>query len=174
MEIEELSNLVQTHGRALYGFCYKLMGNKEDADDLYQETFLKAMEVRHKLDANQNPKSFLISIAVHLRNNYRRKYARRQRIAPTAELNDTVDKAFLPDGVATPEDAVLSDELRRIIQTAADRLGDRFKIPLYMHYTADMSIEEIAEALEIPSGTVKSRLHQARKAMKKFLEVEIS
>lgn len=172
LDIEALGNLVQLHGKAIYGFCYKLAGNKADTDDLYQETFLKAIEVRHKLDASQNPKGFLISIAVGLRKNNRRKWARRQRIAPIAELNEAVDKHYWPYSNETPEDAVLSQELRGMIQAAADRLDDRLRIPLYMHYTAEMSIDEVASALRIPSGTVKSRLSRAREAVKKMLEVE--
>lgn len=172
MDIDELSDLITLHGKAIYGFCYKLAGNKADTDDLYQETFLKAMEVRHKMDGNQNPKAFLISIALQLRKNKRRKFAWRQRIAPTSELNEAVDKASWPQIEATPEDAVLSDELRGILQAAVERLDDKLKIPLYMYYTAEMSIEEIASALRIPSGTVKSRLFLARRAMKKILEVE--
>lgn len=172
MDIDELTNLIKTHGKALYGFCYRLAGNKEDADDLYQETFLKAIELIHKMDTNQNPKGFLISIAIRLRKNNRRKFAWRQRIAPTAELNEAVDKASLPETEATPENVVLSLELRDTIQAAADRLEDKLKIPLYMHYTAEMSIEEIASVLSIPPGTVKSRLFKARRNMKKLLEVE--
>lgn len=170
--MDELSDLVKLHGKAIYGFCHKLAGNKTDTDDLYQETFLKAMEMRHKIDVNQNPKGFLISIAIRLRKNNRRKFAWRQRIAPTAELNEVVDKACLPTGAETPEDAVLSDEFSGMIQSAAEGLVDKLKIPLYMYYTAEMSVDEIALALRIPSGTVKSRLYQARKAMKKILEVE--
>ncbi|MFC4305399.1 RNA polymerase sigma factor [Cohnella boryungensis] len=171
MDIEELSDLVQRHGKAIYGFCYRLAGNRADTDDLYQETFLKAMEVRHRMDASQNPKAFLIGIAVQLHRNKRRKFAWRQRIAPTAELNDAADMAWRTTGEATPEEAVLSDELRDMIQAAADKLNDKLKIPLYMHYTAEMSVEEISAALGIPSGTVKSRLYLARKAMRKRLEV---
>lgn len=174
MDIDELTNLIKIHGKAVYGFCYRLAGNKEDADDLYQETFLKAIEVIHKMDTNQNPKSFLIAIAIRLRKNNRRKFAWRQRIAPTAGLNEAVDHASVSESEATPEDAVLSHELRDMIQAAADRLEDKLKIPLYMHYTAEMSIEEIAQALRIPPGTVKSRLFKARSNMKKLLEVESS
>lgn len=172
MDIEELSNLIELHGRAIYGFCHKLTGNKADTDDLYQETFLKAMELRHKMDVSQNPKGFLISIAIGLRRNYRRKFAWRRRIAPMAELNEAVNMTSLPGGDGTPEEALLSSELRGAIRAAADRLNDKLKLPLYMYYTVDMSVDEIAAVLRIPTGTVKSRLHQARKAMKKALEVE--
>ena len=66
MDIDELIELVQLHGKSIYGFCYKLTGTKEETDDLYQETFLKAVELRHKMDGERNPKAFLIAIAVHI------------------------------------------------------------------------------------------------------------
>jgi len=172
LDIEALSELIKLHGKAIYGFCYKLSGNQADADDLYQETFLKAMEVRHKMDVSQNPKAFLISVAIQLRKNKRRKFAWRQRIAPTAGFNEAVDEKIWRADEATPEDAVLSHELRSRVQAAADSLNEKLRIPLYMYYTVEMSVAEIATALRIPSGTVKSRLHQARKAMKRILEVE--
>jgi len=172
LESDELIELVKLHGKSIYGFCCKLTGNRADADDLYQETFLKAVELRFKMDASRNPKSFLISIAVLLHKNHRRKLAWRQRIAPTAELGEAADRfASLASG-ATPEDALLSLELRTMIREAAHRLNDKLKLPLYMHYTADMTIEEIASVLRIPPGTVKSRLHKARENMRKVLEVD--
>lgn len=172
MDIDELIEIVELHGKSIYGFCYKLKGNKEDTDDLYQETFLKAVELRHKIDAARNPKAFLISIAVRLHNNHRRKFAWRQRIAPTAELNEAASNISSLASAMTPEDAVLSLELRSMIQHAAHLLDDKLKLPLYMYYTADMTIEEIAAALKIPSGTVKSRLHKARTTMRKVMEVD--
>jgi len=172
LDIEALSELIELHGKAIYGFCYKLSGNKADADDLYQETFLKAMEVRHKMDVSQNPKAFLISIAIQLRKNKRRKFAWRQRIAPAAGFNEAVDESRLHADNTTPEDAVLSHELRSAVQAAADRLDEKLRIPLYMYYTVEMSVSEIASALKIPSGTVKSRLYKAREAMRTILEVE--
>lgn len=172
MEIDELIELVKLHGKSIYGFCYKLTGNKEDTDDLYQETFLKAVELRTKMDASHNPKAFVISIAIRLHKNHRRKLAWRQRIAPTAHLDDAANKPGSFAIEATPEDAVLSLELRSMIQEAAHRLNDKLKLPLYMYYTAEMTVEEIASALRIPPGTVKSRLHKARKTMREVLEVD--
>ncbi|GAA0357117.1 RNA polymerase sigma factor SigW [Bacillus horti] len=172
MDIDELIELVKLHGKSIYAFCFKLTGNKEDTDDLYQETFLKAMELRQKMDASRNPKAFIISIAIRLHKNHRRKFVRRHRIAPTTDFND-VANSFGSLGIeASPEDAVLSLELRSIIQGAVHQLNDKLKLPLYMYYTADMTIEEIAVALRVPKGTVKSRLHKARQIMKKVLEAD--
>nr|WP_230986596.1 sigma-70 family RNA polymerase sigma factor [Cohnella fermenti] len=174
LEPDELIELVRQHGKSIYAFCYRLTGNKADTDDLYQETFLKAVELRHKMDASRNPKAYLLSIAIRLNRNHRRKFAWRQRIVPTSEL-DAATGAGTFDSLAseaTPEDAVLSLELRSMVQDAANRLGDKLKLPLYLYYTADMAVEEIASALGIPAGTVKSRLHTARKLMRQALEVE--
>ncbi|MFC4600343.1 RNA polymerase sigma factor [Cohnella hongkongensis] len=172
MDIDELIELVRLHGKSVYGFCYRLTGNKEDTDDLYQEACLKAVELLPKMDASRNPKAYLISIAIRLHRNHRRKLAWRRKIAPMAEL----DEAATPSGPlaseATPEDAVLSLELRASIEAAAHRLNDKLKLPLYLYYTANMTVEEIASVLSIPPGTVKSRLHKARMTMRQVLEVD--
>lgn len=174
MDSEELGVLIELHGKAIYNFCFKLTGNKQDADDLYQETFLKAMEVRHKISTDKNPKSFLISITLGLWKNSRRKFAWRRRIAPeAAEWGDSIGELGGIGGEVSPEDTVLSNELRSMIQEATETLEDKFKIPLYMYYTAEMSIDEIAAALHIPSGTVKSRLYQARQLLKTILEASL-
>lgn len=171
MDITELNELVRTHGKAIYGFCHKLAKNRNDADDLYQETFLKAMELYHKIDNGNNPKGFLISIAVRQWKNNRRKYARRNRLAPIEELNEYLGSNIISKEMS-PDSIVISNELRSTLQTAADKLNDKLRIPLYMYYTAGMSNEEISVALKIPEGTVKSRLFKARKTLKNILEVE--
>jgi len=171
LDIADLSDLVKLHGKSIYGFCYKLTKNRVDTDDLYQETFLKAVELCHKIDRDNNPKGFLISIALGLWNNKRRKYAWRQRIAPILEFNDDINSCYIyKDESSTPEDIIISNELCGMIQTATDSLNDKLKIPLYMYYTAEMSVEDIASTLKIPTGTVKSRLHTARRLLKKILE----
>lgn len=173
MDIADLSDLVRLQGKAIYGFCYMLTKNKSDTDDLYQETFLKAMELCHRIDQDNNPKGFLISIAAGLWKNNRRKYARRRRIAPIEEFHENENNDYIFKDESTPEDVVVSNELRVMIQTAVNKLNYKLKIPLYMYYTAEMSNEDIAAALKIPVGTVKSRLYKARKTLKDSLEWEV-
>lgn len=170
MDITDLNEFVSLHGNAVYGFCHKLAKNRADTDDLYQETFLKAMELCHKIDMNNNPRGFLISIAVRLWRNNRRKYARRNRLAPVEELNENISSSYISSEKLSPENIAVSRELRHAIQNAADKLNDKLRIPLYMYYTAGMSNEDIAAALKIPQGTVKSRLYKARKILKNTLE----
>lgn len=74
MNTREISELVEMHGNAIYTFCCSLTHNKIEADDLYQETFLKAIERKGKIHQNENPKSYLIAIAIGIWKNSRRKY----------------------------------------------------------------------------------------------------
>lgn len=173
MDSSDLSNLIALHGKTIYGFCRRLTNNRSETDDLYQETFLKAMEMCNKIDKNGNPKGFLISIAVGIWKNSRRKYVRRKRIAPAEELHEELGSLYIPEDQSNPENAVLSKELAITVQNAVNSLTDKLKLPLYMYYTAEMSNEEIASALKIPSGTVKSRLYKGRKKLKEILELEV-
>ncbi len=171
MNLADLSDIVEFDGKYIYSFCYKLTKNKHDSDDLYQETFLKAIELCHKIDIGKNPKAYLISIAIRLWKNNRRKYAWRQRIVRMEPLNEEQYNASAINPETTPEDITITRELNLMIQKAADKLSDKYKLPLYMYYTVGLSIDDIAMALKIPSGTVKSRLHRARRSLKNELEV---
>ena len=73
MDISEINALIDQYGKDIFSFCKKLTYSEHDAEDLYQDTFLKAFESREKIDINNNPKSYLISIAVFLWNNKKRK-----------------------------------------------------------------------------------------------------
>ena len=81
MTLIQLEECIDIYGKDIYGFCRQVTGNRQDGDDLYQDTFMKALELKDKIDRQQNPKSYLLSIAVRLWKNRRRKYAWRQRIA---------------------------------------------------------------------------------------------
>lgn len=163
----EFSRLIAKHGKAIYSFCRKLAKTQADTDDLYQETFLKAMETAGKIDSQKNPKAYLLSIAIGIWQNNRRKYAWRQRIAPTEAYDE--DRGEVQQ---TTEDAVLSRERIQRVQAAVDALDEKYRLPLYLYYTAELSIREIADMMRLPQGTVKSRLYKARSILKTDLEVD--
>lgn len=169
MNLTEFNRLIDLYGKDIYSFCLNLTRQKADADDLYQETFLKAMECFKKIDKEKNPKAYLTALAVGIFRNNRKKYAIRERIVPTEPFyEETVETVKATE--ASPEEQFISKELKEEIKKTADRLPDKFRIPLYMYYTSQMTVEEIAAALHIPKGTVKSRLHKARNLMKQGLE----
>ncbi|MNC11611.1 ECF RNA polymerase sigma factor SigW [compost metagenome] len=169
---EEFSVLISRHGNEIFSFCFYLTGNRTDAEDLYQEAFLKALERIHMINREQNPKALLLALAAGLWKNHRRKAAWRMRIAPMKHFDGEISSPEKMGGSPTPEDIAILHEQSDLLRKAACSLKECYKVPLLMHYTAELSVEEIAIALHIPKGTVKSRLHHARKKIKQAMEVD--
>lgn len=169
MNLTELNKLIELYGKYIYSFCLNLTGQKAEADDLYQETFLKAVEHLGKIDRESNPKAYFISVAAGIYRNNRKKYAVRYRIAPMEPLSEQIPET-MASSEQSPEEQMIVCEQKEEIKKAALRLPEKLRVALYMYYTAQMSVEEIAKALKIPKGTVKSRLHKARSSMKQILE----
>lgn len=172
MTREELTNLIIDYGKQIYSFCCYLTRNEMEADDLYQDTILKAVELCHKLNSSGNPKNYLIGISVKLWQNQKKKYALRKHILPLEELKEEKMGFVLEEAKLQPEAQVLRNELQDIVRREIKKLPDKLQIVLFMYYTAEMSLEEIAKALHIPKGTVKSRLFTGRRLLKEKLEVQ--
>jgi RNA polymerase sigma-70 factor (ECF subfamily) len=153
--------LVDEYGDAVFRFCRSLTYSKEDAEDLFQETFLSAFAHPQKIRDSDKPLSFLFSTALYLWKSWKRKYARRNRLAQVEPLDETV-----ASGVNV-EDAFLEQDELRAVREAVDALPEKFKIPIILYYTAEQSVADIATTLKLPEGTVKSRLFKARKLIEK-------
>ena len=168
MTIQELEQCILRYGTEIYSFCMHLTKQKETADDLYQDTFLEATKKMAAIRYEDNPKSYLLSIAIRLWKNRVRKLAWRSRIAPQTTEEDAVD-----DVKSEQEDLAESQVRKEETQQlwlAVDRLVDTYRIPILLYYMQEQSVAEIAKLLAIPQGTVKSRLHKARKLLEKELE----
>jgi RNA polymerase sigma-70 factor (ECF subfamily) len=163
------AELVDEYGEKLYRFCRRITFSKEDAEDLFQDTYLGTFSRMSKVAEAESPLGFLLSTAAYLNRSRRRKFARRNRIAPQTELFEETDGAPM---AASPEDAYLASEEKRVVRRLTNALPDKYKIPVVLYYTLEMGTREIAEALQIPVGTVKSRLHKARRIIEKGLETE--
>lgn len=161
------TDLLDRHGGSVYKFCRSLTYSKEDADDLFQETFLKAFEQRNKISASDNPQSFLFSTALYLWKSWKRKYARRNRLAPVEPLDESV-VVNVKSGFSI-EDSIMAQEETRIIRKLVEALPDKYKIPTILYYTVELNVTDIALSLKLPVGTVKSRLFKARKLIEKGL-----
>ncbi len=158
----DTDGLADRYGPMLYRFCRSLAFSKEDGEDLFQDTFLKALERPRKL--MEDPKNFLFSMALSLWRSRRRKYARRERIAPLEPLEDQ----DLPGG-DDPEASLLVREEERRVRQAVAALPERYRLPLVLYYSMEMKVADIALTLGLPVGTVKRRLHTARALVEKGL-----
>lgn len=173
MTITELKQCIDCYGKEIYGFCKHITGNLQDGEDLYQDTFLKAVELADKIELSQNPKSYLISIAVRLWKNRSRKRAWRQRIAGMEALDEHTELygEAQENEAKTPEAEVLISEQNAFVSKCVSELEEKYRLPIYLYYSAELSVKEIAECMKLPQGTVKSRLHKARTIIKEKLEV---
>ena len=174
MNRQQLEQCINTYGTEIYAFCSRITCNKQEAEDLYQDTFLKAVELEEKIEYTKNPKSYLISIALRIWKNKKRKFAWRKRIAGDSQLvEETVsqEKIMEANRSASPEENVLEWELKDQVRQEVAKLDEKYRIPIYLYYTVEISTEQIAKIMKLPNGTVKSRLHKARKLLKKKLEV---
>ncbi len=160
--------LVDRYGDALYGFCRKLERSKDGADELFQQTFLRAMEICEKIDMQRNPQSFLFGIAVKMWQNSRSKADRRGRLAPMVEYDESALISTAPSALDEAQNKMLTERLSNL----TNELPEKLRIPMLMFYGCDVPLSDIAQALGLPQGTVKSRLHKARLLIRKGLEAD--
>ena len=165
-ESERMEELIKSVGDNIWTFCQRLTYNRLDAEDLYQDTILKAVELKSTIDYEKNPRAFIYSLAVSINNNKLRKILRRGRIAPTYYY----EEEFFKDSNKSVESEFLLEEEKVHINQAIDKLTDKQKPVVLMFYMEDLSIIEISKYLKIPEGTVKSRLYSGRKILKEELE----
>jgi len=151
------------YGDTVYKFCRSLAFSKEEADDLFQETFLSAIENAHKISAS--PQGFLLSTALYIWKGWKRKHARRNKVAPATPLDDAM--AIKSD--TDIEGDYSQQEEFAIVRKLVEALPEKFRVPTILYYSVELDLTEISQALGIPVGTVKSRLHKARKLVEKGL-----
>lgn len=165
-----MEDLVEQYSDSVYRYCKSIAFTLEDAEDLYQQTFLKAFELRNKIIVDKNPKAYLLSIATNIWKNHKSKYARRERIAPTISSDaEGVQIEDVQAGTDVLEQIVKEEQLEQL-RRCVELLPEKHKQVITLFYAGELSLEEIAKVLKIPKGTVKSRLHKAKEQLKKEME----
>ena len=170
----ELEICIHEYGTDIYSFCKYLTGNVQEAEELYQDTFLKVMELYKKIDVMQNPKSYLLAVALRIWKNRKRKYAWRKRIKDDRILPKEQETVVHEQTELSPEEQFLCKEEIQAVRCAVEKLPKRFQVIVLLYYMENMSVAQIASIVKIPKGTVKSRLYQARKLLEKELEVVLN
>jgi RNA polymerase sigma-70 factor (ECF subfamily) len=147
----DIAQLVAEHHQAVYGYAFRLTGRAADAEDLTQYVFLKAQAKIGQLRNEQSARSWLFAI---LRRRFL-KLARQRRPIPAATLDMNVE--------SIPAQVPRAEEIdRETLQNALDRLPPAHRIVVTMFYYEECSYREIAEKLQVPIGTVMSRLARAK------------
>lgn len=158
------------HGRLLaeylaevYAYAYRLCGSQAEAEELTQQVFLNACQKSGQLRRSDDPRPWLFTILRHCF--WRHRSSRGPGLAADLEL----DFDSLPDG--EPESDAIDGE---VLQAALNKLPEAFRIVVLMFYFEGLTYREIAEKLDVPIGTVMSRLARAREYLKRLLAGELA
>jgi RNA polymerase sigma-70 factor (ECF subfamily) len=167
-----IPQLVDAHGGRIYGLGLRMCGNEQDAEDLVQETFLRAWRHWDQFEGRSDPATWLYSIAARAcRRMHRRRAGEPSRVESLSELLPT-DEASVPDiGAGVPDqlDEQVRREAREAIEEAIAGLPAIFRQALVLKEIADFSLAEIADILDIKEATVKTRVHRGRLLLRKTL-----
>jgi RNA polymerase sigma-70 factor (ECF subfamily) len=169
---KEFESIALVHTDALLRTALRMTRNQNDAEDLVQETMLKAYRFFDRFERGSNIKAWLFKIMTNIFiNNYRQK-ARK----PTGVSYEDIDDNFLyhqlenSRGItADPEEMLFSKLMDSDVRSAIGDLPEDFRMVVVLAFLEGFSYEEIAEIADIQLGTVKSRLHRARKLLQKSL-----
>jgi RNA polymerase sigma-70 factor, ECF subfamily len=181
-----LAVFVKTHDVMIRKLSYKLTSEAEASKDLYQQTFLKAMErlimPEHLallspsgISEEKAAANWLYTICLNL---YRDQYAKEKRWLNVVEPQYAEDSSqalkieFAADPDPEPLEILMLEEERAVIENALRQLSDHYRIPLIMYYFLEYDLNKISEILELEMSTVKSRLFRGREKLRKNLAAQ--
>jgi RNA polymerase sigma-70 factor, ECF subfamily len=159
--------LVTRYRDRLYSLVYHMVQNAQEAEDLAQETFVKAYRNLGKFRHESNFYTWLYRIAVNLVYTQSKKYSRRRMLFTAAVMSGDSLGARWP---ATPEELAQSEEVKEMILKAIHQLDPRFRQVLILKELEGLEVAEVAKILGLPEGTVKSRLFRAREDLRRLLK----
>ena len=151
---------------SLYGAALRLTRNADRAQDLVQDTYLKAIRARRSFAEGTNLKAWLFTILQNTWRNRQRDGARSRVEFDSEVVERSAEEASSPRARSeTPESLLLRDTLNAELQAALDGLGDAFREVVWLRDVDELTYQEIADVLDIPIGTVMSRLSRGRKQL---------
>jgi RNA polymerase sigma-70 factor, ECF subfamily len=155
---------------SLYGAALRLTANPADAEDLVQDTYLKAFRSSNQFEPGTNLKAWLFTI---LRNTFlnRRRRAAKEPIAVESEEIERM-AAGLPGDPVTPEQLLLRDTIDADLQAALDALPEAFREAVWLRDVEEFTYAEMAAMLSVPIGTVMSRISRGRRLLFDRLSAE--
>lgn len=159
-----IDQYINRYGKRLYGLCLTLCANSTKADDLYQDTWMKAVKNISQYDITKEFEPWLTQICVNI---YRNTLRRTAGSPIFNGFSSNGEKEAIIESVssAPPEDY-------SVLHEAIDRLPEKLRVTIILFYFRDMDLKSTAQVLGVPVGTVKSRLSRSKILLKEALKLE--
>lgn len=170
------NELVVTYERRVYGLVFRMLGRRDEAEDLAQEVFVQVFKAIDQFRGESKLSTWIYRIAVNLCKN-RTKYNQRRHAGEQDDIDAMAERVPMSAARAAtvgdqtrPDELVEGMQLEVIVKRAIGKLDTEFREALILADVEDMPYEEIAQITGVPVGTVKSRIHRARAQLKALVE----
>ncbi|CAH2717644.1 ECF RNA polymerase sigma factor SigW [Neobacillus rhizosphaerae] len=162
--------IVEIYKNSVYQLCFRMLGNRHEAEDMAQEAFIRAFVNIKSFNQNLKFSTWLFRIATNLCIDRMRKkkpdYYLDADVAGTEGLNMY---SQIPSDTPLPEKELESLELQEAVQKEILKLPEKYRSAIVLKYIEELSLNEISEILDLPLGTVKTRIHRGREALRQQL-----
>jgi RNA polymerase sigma-70 factor (ECF subfamily) len=169
-EEQAFAELLHRYRAPVFNLCLRMLKNRDDAEDLAQDVFIKVFGMLDRYDERYAFRSWLFKIA----SNQCIDFIRKNRVKllsldePLAYKGEEIERQFPADG-PTPAERLEEKELGVVLREVTDELPPHYRSMIVLRHQEHLSYEEIAQLMELPLGTVKARIHRARAMMKEKL-----
>ena len=174
-DVEAFGSLVDAYQNRVFGFVRRMIPNPDEAADVTQEVFIRAFQNFARFDGRSSVRTWLFRIAHNLCIDRARRSHRAPAEVALVDSNEG-EEIDVSDTRWQPDQMVLNDELMDVVEKAIMSMSEKLRSVLLLHDKEDMAYEEIASLLQLPVGTVKSRLFLARahlqNALRRYTEGE--
>ncbi|MET1249521.1 MULTISPECIES: RNA polymerase sigma factor SigW [Sporolactobacillus] len=167
---QAFAELVERYKNSVFAICLRMVGNAQEAEDLSQEAFIRAYNHIDQYDHERKFSTWLFRIATNLSIDFLRR--RKSNISLDAVVPGTEGlslNAMLPDQTEQPEELAVRKETEEMVQNEIKKLPEKYRSAVVLKYIEDLSLKEISEIMDIPVGTVKTRIHRGREMLRKMM-----
>jgi RNA polymerase sigma-70 factor, ECF subfamily len=167
---DAFAEIVEYYKDKVYQLCYRMLGNAHEAEDSTQEAFIRAYVNIHSYDSTKKFSTWLYRIATNLCIDRIRKKKPDYYLDAEISGTDGLDMySQIPAKQELPEDELEKLELQEQIQQEILKLPEKYRSVIVLKYVDELSLKEISDILDLPVGTVKTRIHRGREALRNKL-----
>ncbi|MCI1858146.1 MAG: RNA polymerase sigma factor SigW [Sporolactobacillus sp.] len=169
---QAFAELVERYKSSVYTICLRMVGDRQEAEDLSQETFIRAYNHIAQFDTGRKFSTWIFRIATNLAIDFLRR--KKPSVSLDAQIPGTEGLALnatLSDRKMLPDEEIIRTETERWVQHEISLLPEKYRTAIVLKYIEDLSLKEIGEIMALPVGTVKTRIHRGREMLRRNMKV---